>query len=133
MPDQIVNIQDYRCVPLDLLKNVDKDGNVELKVTPTSTSLKEIRDETKSDLLGSGTLGTQTFSAQTTEGIIIFIFVVISILSVIGLFFLGKGAWMLFRIHKLTYWNGIAIGVISSISLASIIIAPLIYTNVIKI
>lgn len=124
MPE-VVNVQDYRCVPLDLLKNVDKDGNVEINVTPEKTSLKDITEQTKSDVFASGSIGSQTFSAKTTEGLIIFAGVIGSILGAILLFFLGKNAWKLIRLDRQTYIVGLIVGLSAGTILTGIVVSSL--------
>ena len=124
MPE-VVNVQDYRCVPLDLLKNVDKDGNVEINVTPEKTSLKDITEQTKSDVFASGSIASQTFSAKTTEGLIIFAGVIGSILGAIVLFFLGKNAWKLIRLDRQTYIVGLIVGLSAGSILTGIVVSSL--------
>jgi hypothetical protein len=96
MPD--VNINNFRCVPLDILQNVDKNGNIGVEVTNDSTELRKISDEVKADILASGQIKQQAFNAKTQENIIILISVLSTILIIGILFYIGFGN--LIRIFK---------------------------------
>ncbi len=97
MPD-VINIQDYRCVPLDILQNVDKNGNIGVDVTNDATNLKKISDEVKGDILASGQVSSQPYSAKTQTNLIIFFSVLLTILFIGLLFFIGFGnIWKVFE------------------------------------
>ncbi len=90
MPD-VINVKDFRCVPLDILQNVDKDGNIGVDVNNESTELKKITDEAKGDILASGQISAQPYNAKTQTNLIIFFSVLLTILFIGILFFIGFG------------------------------------------
>jgi hypothetical protein len=86
-----IDISKYKCVPLDLLRNVSGDDKVQFTVNPRNTSLKDFKESSDETRTAAGPLaGDDTFSADTIENIIIGFCVGFAVLfGIIALFYFG--------------------------------------------
>lgn len=86
-----IDISKYKCVPLDLLRNVSDDEKVQFTVNQNTTTLKDFKTSSDEAQMAAGPLaGNDTFDADTIENIIIGFFVAFGILfGITMLFYLG--------------------------------------------
>ena len=125
----VVNIQDYRCVPLDVLQNVDKDGQVTIDVTPESTSLKSINDNTKQELYSSGALAAKPFTAKQGEAIAITFGVLAAIFLTVLFFYIGPGNLIRFLTrNKIAFYSFFSLVIGGAI--ATIICGALLFVGI---
>lgn len=89
MSGQTLDIKNFRCVPLDLLKNVDGNGQITAIVNNQSTELKDVYNDTKEDILASGQIKRQAVDANVTESILILIIVLLVIIFSVLYFYIG--------------------------------------------
>ena len=66
-----VNVNQFKCVPLDLIKNIDESGNIKVEVTSNDLSLKKINDETQDDIAAAGQINADGFNANKVRNFII--------------------------------------------------------------
>lgn len=78
-----IDIQKYKCVPLDLLKNVSRNDQVQFVATDRSISLKDFKKEQTESENRQGALSGKPMDAETIEnfllGIAIFFFAIFSL------------------------------------------------------
>lgn len=86
-----IDIAKYKCVPLDLLRNVSDGDQVQFTVNEKSTSLKDFKAQGQEAQAAAGALaGNDTIDADTIENIIIWMFVAFAVLfGVVVLFYFG--------------------------------------------
>ena len=88
-----IDISKYKCVPLDLLKNISPENQVQFDATgPDGVSLVDINNKTKTSLVNAG-VGSGTYSAAALENIM----VTFIVLLVIGLFIVGLYCYILYK------------------------------------
>ena len=75
-----IDIQKYKCVPLDLLKNVSPDNKVQFEANTQSLSLKDFKQEQEDSSKLQGAISGKPLDAETLEnlllGITIFFFAI---------------------------------------------------------
>jgi hypothetical protein len=88
MPD--IDIRDYKCVPLDLLKNIGKDGggNDIITVTSDEKTLKDFKSQQASMINASGP-APGALSGDTLENFIVGITVSFAVIILLVLFYWG--------------------------------------------
>jgi hypothetical protein len=84
------DIRDYKCVPLDLLKNIGKDGegNNIITVTSEDKSLKDFKQQQQSEVTATGP-GASSISADAMENFIVGIVSFFFILTFLVIFYYG--------------------------------------------
>lgn len=83
-----IDIQKYKCVPLDLLRNVSQDSQVQFNANQGGVSLKDFRAQTDDAQREAGPIaGDDTFDAETIENILISFVVIFFILFALVIFF----------------------------------------------
>lgn len=88
----LIDISKYKCVPLDILRNISDTDQVQFTVNSQNTSLKDFKASTDEATSQAGPLlgGNNRFNADTIENIIIGFCVAFGILlGVIILFYFG--------------------------------------------
>ena len=88
MGSQQIDISNYKCVPLDLLKNVSKDNKVSFSATEDGIGLDTLNKENQQSVANQGPVDKKV-SGETIENVIVGI--VITIFSIFVLFFLFWG------------------------------------------
>lgn len=75
-----IDIQKYKCVPLDLLKNISPTNQVQFEANTQSLSLKELKSEQEESQKGLGPISGKPLDAEAIEnfllGIAIFFFAI---------------------------------------------------------
>lgn len=105
MPTEI-DIQNYKCVPLDILKNISKDNKLQVDITPTDVSLASIKEKQLQTIQGAGPIaGSKGFTADEMENFIIFLVIAFAILFFIVILFYGglnvrTYGWAAFRLPE---------------------------------
>lgn len=86
-----IDISKYKCVPLDLLRNVSGDDKVQFTVNQRNTSLKDFKESSEEASAAAGPVaGANTFNADTVENIIIGFCIGFAVLfGIIALFYFG--------------------------------------------
>lgn len=87
MSGQTVNVKDFKCVPIDLLKNINENGDIQVK--NDNMDLTDVREETIQDVLASGQIKRQPIDAKLGENILIFIIVFTVIIFSVLYFYIG--------------------------------------------
>jgi hypothetical protein len=89
MPD--VDIRNYKCVPLDLLKNIGKDGqgNDIITITGNEPTLKSFKENQQSAMLAMGPSSKALLSADEIENIIVGVLIAFLILIFCVILFWG--------------------------------------------
>ena len=99
-----IDIQNYKCVPLDILKNISKDNKLQVDITPTDVSLASIKERQLQTIQNAGPIaGTKAFTADEMENFIIYLVVGFAILFFIIILFYGglnvrTYGWTAFRL-----------------------------------
>ena len=84
-----INLRNYKCVPLDLLKNTNAQNQVQFNVTGNDVSLKDLKEEKNNTIILSGP-SKNAFSPDQIENYFILPLVsLVIILFIIVLFFCG--------------------------------------------
>ena len=81
-----IDIQNYKCVPLDLLRNVSKGDQLQFEVGPDSVSLKKFKTDLDESVRASGP-NVKTVSAETIENFLIGTIITFSVLAFVLLFY----------------------------------------------
>lgn len=83
-----IDIQKYKCVPLDLLRNVSQDSQVQFNASQGGVSLKDFMEQSDEAKREAGPIaGDDTFDAETIENILISFVVIFFILFALIIFF----------------------------------------------
>ena len=97
---QQIDIQNFKCVPLDILKNISKDNKLQVNITPDDVSLASLKDSQQASIRGAGPINPSTkFSADEIENF--FIYLVIAFLTLFILIILFYGG-LNFRTYGLS-------------------------------
>ena len=72
-PPGPTDLRNYKCVPLDLLRNVQEDGQGEYSIALASDAptLKDFKEQQAADLRAAGPLIGGTLSADAVENILV--------------------------------------------------------------
>lgn len=99
-----IDIQNYKCVPLDILKNISKDNKLQVDITPTDVSLASIKEQQLQTIQGAGPIaGGKAFTADQMESFIINLVIAFAILFFVVILFYGglnirTYGWAAFRL-----------------------------------
>jgi hypothetical protein len=87
---QQIDIQKFKCVPLDILKNISKDNKLQVNVTPDDVTLATIKDSQQAALRAAGPINPKSqFSADDIENFLVFLVTAFAILFILILLFYG--------------------------------------------
>jgi hypothetical protein len=83
-----LDISKYKCVPLDLLKNVSKDNQIQFNVTNNDVSLKDLKEQQSTDV-ATAAPKSPAMSAATVENYIVYAFVALIVMLLVAFLFNG--------------------------------------------
>jgi hypothetical protein len=83
-----LDISKYKCVPLDLLKNVSKDNQIQFNVTNNDVSLKDLKEQQSTDV-ATAAPKSPAMSAATVENYIVYAFVLLIVMLLVAFLFNG--------------------------------------------
>ena len=85
-----IDIQNYKCVPLDILKNISKDNKLQVNITPNDVSLADVKDRELQAIQNSGPVaGSRAFTADEMENFIVYLVVAFALLFFLIIPFYG--------------------------------------------
>jgi hypothetical protein len=84
-----INLRNYKCVPLDLLKNTNAQNQVQFNVTGNDVSLQDLKEEKNNTIILSGPSGNAFSPDQIENYFILPLVSLVIILFIIGFFFCG--------------------------------------------
>lgn len=99
-----IDIQNYKCVPLDILKNISKDNKLQVDITPTDVSLASIKEKQLQAIQSAGPIaGGKAFTADQMENFIINLVIAFAVLFFVVILFYGglnvrTYGWAAFRL-----------------------------------
>lgn len=89
MPQEI-DIKNFKCVPLDILKNITKDNKLQVDITPEDVSLASMKDQQEQSIAATGPIaGSKAFSADEMENFLVYIVVAFAVLILVVILFYG--------------------------------------------
>jgi hypothetical protein len=87
---QQIDIQNFKCVPLDILKNISKDNKLQVNITPSDVTLRSLKDSQEASIRASGPINAKTkFSADAIENFFVYLVVAFAILFLLIILFYG--------------------------------------------
>lgn len=87
---QQIDIQNFKCVPLDILKNISKDNKLQVNITADDVSLASIKDSQQASLRAAGPINPRSkFSADDVENFFVYLVVAFAILFILIILFYG--------------------------------------------
>ena len=87
---QEIDIQKFKCVPLDILKNISKDNKLQVNVTPDDVTLASIKDSQQVALREAGPINPKSqFSADDIENFAVYLITAFAILFLLIILFYG--------------------------------------------
>jgi hypothetical protein len=87
---QEIDIQKFKCVPLDILKNISKDNKLQVNVSPDDVTLASIKDSQKAAIAAAGPINVQSkFSADDIENFFVYLVIAFASLFILIILFYG--------------------------------------------
>lgn len=87
---QQIDIQNFKCVPLDILKNISKDNKLQVNITPDDVSLTSLKEAQQTAVAASGPINPRSqFSADDIENFLVYLVVAFAILFILIILFYG--------------------------------------------
>lgn len=87
---QQIDIQNFKCVPLDILKNISKDNKLQVNITPDDVTLASIKDSQQAAVIAAGPINPRTqFSADDIENVAVTLISIFAILFLLIILFYG--------------------------------------------
>ena len=84
-----IDIQKYKCVPLDLLKNISPYDKVQFEVNEKTVSLKDLKKEQDESILAQGPLSGKPMNAEALENLLIGIAITFFAIFILVVLFYG--------------------------------------------
>ena len=84
-----IDIQKYKCVPLDLLRNVSANNKVQFETNNTSVTLKNLKDEQEESVNRQNSLSGKPLNAEMLENIILGITIFFFAIFILIILFYG--------------------------------------------
>jgi hypothetical protein len=89
MPQEI-DIQKFKCVPLDILKNISKDNKLQVNVSPDDVTLASIKDSQQAAVAAAGPISVDNkFSADEIENFFVYLVIAFATLFILIILFYG--------------------------------------------
>ena len=87
---QQIDIQNFKCVPLDILKNISKDNKLQVNVTPDDVTLASIKDSQQAAVVAAGPINVNSkFSADEIENFLVYLVIAFASLFILIILFYG--------------------------------------------
>ena len=87
---QQIDIQNFKCVPLDILKNISKDNKLQVNITPDDVTLASLKDSQKAAVVAAGPINPKTpFSADEIENFLVYLVIAFASLFLLIVLFYG--------------------------------------------
>jgi len=87
---QQIDIQKFKCVPLDILKNISKDNKLQVNITPDDVTLATLKDSQQASIRAAGPINPRTrFSADDIENFMVYLVTAFAILFLLIILFYG--------------------------------------------
>jgi ABC-type multidrug transport system permease subunit len=87
---QQIDIQNFKCVPLDILKNISKDNKLQVNITPDDVTLRSLKDAQQAAVVASGPINPRSnFSADDIENFLVYLVIAFASLFILIILFYG--------------------------------------------
>lgn len=87
---QQIDIQNFKCVPLDILKNISKDNKLQVDITPNDVTLRSLKDAQQAAVVASGPINPRSnFSADEIENFLVYLVIAFASLFILIILFYG--------------------------------------------